>query len=282
MNGSAVIDAHHHVWDLFVRDQARTRAFAPLRRSFSIDDLVSLLYENGVNATVLVQTLNILAETPELLRVAEQSSFVIGVVGWVDLLADDVDVQFAELKSWPGGELLVGMRHVVQDEEDPNWLRRSGLLRGLDAVANRGLSFDILIRHDQMDTAVALALSNVKFILDHFGKPWIAMGEIDDWSERIVDLAKCENVAVKPSGLVTEAEHAAWTVDNLRPCAYVVFGSFGARRVIFGSDWPVCQLAASYGEVISVARQLTRGLSDFDREWVFGLSARAWYGLEIV
>lgn len=284
MNGGAVIDAHHHVWDLSVRDQAWTRAFAPLRRSFSIDDLAPLLSENGVNATVLVQTLNIPDETPELLRVAEQSSFVIGVVGWVDLLADDVDDQLAELESLPGGEFLVGIRHIVQDEEDPNLLRRSGVLRGLQAVANRGLSFDILIRDDQMDAAigVARALPNVKFILDHFGKPSIAMGEIDDWSEQIVELAKCENVAIKLSGLVTEAKHAAWTVDDLRPYADVVFASFGARRVIFGSDWPVCQLAASYGEVISVARQLTLGLSDLDREWVFGLSACAWYGLEFV
>jgi L-fuconolactonase len=282
MRQAVTVDAHTHVWDLFVRDQPWTRELPSLRRSFSVHDLAQPLRENFVNVTVLVQTLNIQDETPELLRVASESPIVSGVVGWIDLL-DDVDAQIAELRTSAGGEFLVGVRHVVPAEDDPNWLRRPDVLKGLAAVANLGLSFDVVNRHDQNESIIQVArlLSNLNLVLDHLGGPLIAQREFDEWRNHIVELSQFENVAVKLSGLVTVADHTSWTVDDLRPYTDVVLSHFGSRRIMFGSDWPVCHLAATYGEVMDAAQQLTRGLSQDDREWVFGHSARVWYGLKI-
>lgn len=274
------VDAHHHVWDLSVRDQPWTTEFPQLRRTFSISDLAPLLLDNLVDVTVLVQTLNIRDETPELLRVARENSLIAGVVGWVDLLAD-VNAQVAQLRASTGGEFLAGLRHVIPEEDDPFWLRRSDVLEGLAAVAHCGLPFDVLVHHDQIDSVIDLArrLPYLNLVLDHLGNPLIAQGDLFEWRNLIVELSKFRNVAVKLSGLVTLANRKTWTVDDLRPYTDVILSHFGSRRVIFGSDWPVCQLAATYGEVMDAARRLTQSLSEEDREWVFGRSACAWYGL---
>ena len=275
------IDAHHHVWDLDVRDQPWTANLAPLRRSFGFGELRPSLLAHQVDATVVVQTIPVAAETPELLALAADEPMVAGVVGWVDLTAPDVGARLADLRSGPGGDRLVGVRHGVQAEPDPRWLCRPDVRRGLAAVAEAGLAYDLLVVPVQMPAAVetVTALPDLRFVLDHAGKPALASGEIASWRADIHALAALPNVAVKLSGLITEADHASWTVQQLRPVARTLLESFGPQRMMFGSDWPVCLLAGSYDDVLAAAAVLTAHLDERELAAVFGGSATLWYGL---
>jgi len=283
MRAAPRVDAHHHVWDLSARDQEWTRQFPLLHRSFGLDDLRPLLSQSAIRATVVVQTLNVAEETTELLSLAKSYPVVAGVVGWVDLCANDVSDQLARLKELPGGDSLVGIRHLVQDEPDEQWLARPDVLRGLGNVQVADLVYDVLVRPPQIPAALCAVKStpNLRFVLDHFGKPPIAEGRMEPWRSQMTELARCENVAVKFSGLVTEADHRHWQADDLRAYVEVILSTFGPSRVMFGSDWPVCQLAASYERVLSVAEELTQHLSGPERDDLFGRTAIRWYGLDL-
>jgi L-fuconolactonase len=274
------IDTHHHLWDLSVRDQPWTAALPALRRSFSMADLVPELDRAEIDATVLVQTIAVKAETPELLVIAAGSPRIAGVVGWVDLEAPDVEDTIAALRGLPGGERLVGIRHQVQGEPDRAWLNRPSVRRGLAAVAAAGLSYDLLVTPNQLPSAISSAreLPDLRFILDHGGKPQIARDRLEPWSGLIASLAALPNVAVKLSGLATEASQW-WNVDELQPYVDVLLNTFGASRILFGSDWPVSLLAASYSETAAAAAQLLDGISEDEREAVFGSNAIIWYRL---
>jgi L-fuconolactonase len=283
MMTTPLIDAHHHLWDLSRREQTWTKVTRAIHRSFLEGDLSPLLQGNNVDATVLVQTLNDSVETKEFLAWEDESEFIRGVVGWVDLGSRDVSDEIAALQGLPGGHRLVGVRHLVQDELDPNWLRQPQVREGLRYLGKAGLVYDLLVRPIQLDAAIdtVRSLPDVRFVLDHCGKPPIASGEIESWRDLMIELATLENVAVKLSGLVTEAHQPDWQVDDLRPYAEVVLTHFGARRVMFGSDWPVCLLAATYREVVDVARSLTGELSPSEIDLVFGGTALNWYGLDL-
>ncbi|SDI16677.1 L-fuconolactonase [Actinokineospora alba] len=274
------VDAHHHVWDLAVRDQPWTSELPRLRRSFDFADLAPCLRANRIDATVLVQTITVAEETPEFLQLAEDTAEIAGVVGWVDLTAPDVADRLHELRAGPGGKWLVGIRHQVQGEPDDKWLCRAEVRRGLAAVAAAGLVFDLLVTSSQLPAAIdtARALPELSFVLDHAGKPPIALGETEPWRGDLSELATLPNVAVKLSGLVTEAR-PDWTTDDLLPYAEHALSSFGPDRVMFGSDWPVCLLAATYDEVLTVTEELTAQLSEDERAEVFGGTAVRWYGL---
>ena len=278
---TARIDAHHHVWDLDVRDQPWTAELPSLRRTFAVGELRPHLAAHNIAGTVLVQTIVGPEETPELLALAAADSAVAGVVGWVDLTTPAVDDELARLRSLPGGHALVGVRHQVQEEPDPRWLCRPDVRRGLAAVAAAGLSYDLLVTADQLTAAVATvrALPELRFVLDHGGKPRIRDGELEPWRSHIAALGECANVAVKLSGLVTEAAPDTWTVADLRPYADALLQSVGPARLMYGSDWPVCLLAASYDQVIDAAEQLTGALSPSERVDVFGGTAARTYGL---
>ena len=273
------IDAHHHVWDLAVRDQPWTAELPGLHRSFDIAELRPSLLAHGIDATVVVQTITVADETPELLALAAREPLVGGVVGWVNLTAPDVADRLAALGSQAGGNRLVGIRHQVQGEPDPRWLCRDDVRRGLAAVARAGLVYDLLVVPSQLTAAVetVAALPELTFVLDHAGKPAIASGSLAPWRSDIRALAALPNVAVKLSGLVTEADHATWTVDQLRPYARTLLDAFGADRVMFGSDWPVCLLAGSYDDVIAAAEVLTGRLDATEQAAVFGRTAERWY-----
>ncbi|GAA4841620.1 amidohydrolase family protein [Luteimicrobium xylanilyticum] len=275
------IDAHHHVWDLAVRDQPWTAGLPALRRSFTMDDLRPALRRNGVDATVVVQTVCVAEETPELLALSAKDPDVAGVVGWVDLTAPDVADRLAGLLEAPGGERLVGIRHQVQEEPDPRWLCRPDVRRGLRAVAEAGLAYDLVVLPAQLDTVVETvrALPEVRFVLDHAGKPPIARGALEPWATHVRGLAAEPGVAVKLSGLVTEADHAAWTVEDLRPYASTVLEAYGPGRTMAGSDWPVCLLAAGYDDVAAATDALLAGASDDERDLVLGGAAARWYHL---
>jgi len=283
MEHSIRVDAHHHVWDLAVRDQEWTRGLTALERSFSLDDLLPSLESNDVRATVLVQTLNVTEETQELLEVAKNSSVVAGVVGWADITRGDISDELSRLHSLPGGELLVGIRHLVQDERDPQWLCRADVLDGLAKLEDAAIVYDLLVRPHQIPSAIKVVQSrpNLRFVLDHFGKPQIGEGLLEPWRSQMNELSQCENVVVKFSGLVTEADHTRWRTVDLRPYVEVVLSEFGPQRMMFGSDWPVCQLAASYEQVVMLAEELTSQLSPTEKTSPFGDTAVHWYGLDV-
>ena len=279
-----MIDTHHHVWDLAVRDQPWIEPTWPIRRTFTLADLSGPAEAAGVEATVLVQTVLDPAETLEFLALAAASTSprVAGVVGWVDLTRPDVADALAALAAAEGGDRLVGIRHQVQGEADPRWLCRPDVRRGLRAVGEAGLAYDLLTLPHQLPAAVETvrALPDVRFVLDHLSKPPIARGELRPWADDLRDLAACPNVAAKLSGLVTEADWTGWSVRQLRPYATAALDAFGPDRLMFGSDWPVCLLAAgSYGEVVDVARRLTDHLTATERAEVFAGTARRWYRL---
>ena len=273
------IDAHHHVWDLAIRDQPWTVPLAALRRSFGLDELRPSLQRHHIGATVLVQTVCLPEETPELLALAAADPLVCGVVGWADLTAPDVADKLAALRSLPGGRLLVGVRHQVQEEPDPRWLCRPDVRRGLAAVAEAGLVYDLVTLAGQLPAVIETvhALPGVRFVLDHGGKPDVASGRLEPWRFAVTELAQCPNVAVKLSGLATQDDPPSWNLARLQPYASTLLDAFGPSRTMFGSDWPVCLLAGSYTDAILGAEQLTAPLNPAERAQVFGDTAARWY-----
>ncbi|MFE4751909.1 amidohydrolase family protein [Streptomyces mirabilis] len=277
------VDAHHHVWDLSVRDQDWITGpeLQPLRRDFGVADLAPQARAAGVDRTVLVQTITVPEETPEFLALAARSELIAGVVGWTDLTRPDVADELARLRELPGGRHLKGIRHQVQGETDPEWLLRPDVRDGLAAVAEAGLVYDLVVLPHQLPACVRAAADHpgLTFVLDHLGKPPIATGVLQPWATAVRALAELPNTVCKLSGMVTEADHAKWTVDGLRPYADTVLDAFGPGRLMFGSDWPVCTLAASYGQVVDAAEELTGGLGAEERAEVFGGTATRVYRL---
>jgi L-fuconolactonase len=274
------IDAHHHVWDLSVREQPWMVGpeLEPIRRNFSVDELVPIASAAGVTQTVLVQTVGLPDETPEFLAIAAGNDLVAGVVGWVDLTAADVEDALTGLLERPDGQWLKGIRHQVHDEPDPRWLCRPEVRRGLAVVGEAGLVYDLLTKTPHLPAALetAQALPEVSFVVDHISKPVVG-GDLEPWASGIRALAALPNVTCKLSGMVTEASWTDWKVSDLKPYADVVLDAFGPDRVMFGSDWPVCLLAASYAEVVQAAEDLTAELTDADRDQIFGETARRVY-----
>jgi len=277
------VDAHHHLWDLSVREQSWMvgSEMDPIRRNFTVDDLAPLAAAAGITSTVIVQTVGLPDETPEFLTVAADNELVAGVVGWVDLTSASVADDLAALRGGPDGSWLKGIRHQVHDETDPDWLCRADVHRGLRAVSEAGLAYDLLTKTPNLPAATqTVALHpDLSFVVDHISKPPITTGKLEPWASDLRELASYPNVTCKLSGMVTEASWTSWTVDDLRPYVEVVLTAFGPERVMFGSDWPVCLLAASYDQVVEAAEQLTAGLSPEEREAVFGGTARRVYQL---
>jgi L-fuconolactonase len=272
-----IIDAHHHLWeDLSRRDYDWLAGLDRIRRPYTVANLTAV---SPADRTVLVQTVPSVEETVEFLATAEATPLIAGVVGWVDLTAPDITDRLASLRSSPGGDYLVGIRHPAQDEPDPDWLTRPEVVRGIKAVAQAGLTYDVLVQPPQHQAAVRLAdaVPGVRLVLDHAGKPAIAADGHAPWASFLTELALRPNVYCKLSGLITEADWTTWTAEDLRPYAEHVLETFGPSRVMFGSDWPVCELAATYDQVLTTARACTADLSPSEREDVFaGTATRAY------
>jgi L-fuconolactonase len=278
------VDAHHHLWDPGRRAYPwMDESVAAIRRPFGVADLDAAAGPERFEETIAVQAVSSLEETEELLDTAAASGRVAGVVGWVDLADPEVAATLAALRARPGGRALVGVRHQVHDEPDPDWLLDDQVLDGLAAVAAAGLVYDLLVRERELPAARAVAerLPELTLVVDHLAKPRIREGAMQPWAGELAALAGHPNVACKVSGLVTEADWAAWTPAQLVP--YVAHSAevFGPERLLFGSDWPVCLLAAGYGEVVAAAAEaLDRaGLGPAEREAVFGANARRLYRL---
>jgi L-fuconolactonase len=283
-----MVDAHHHVWDLAAHAQPwlELPGHEPLLRNYSEADLRPLASAAGVVATVVVQTVIDPAETPELLAVAAASDLIAGVVGWTDLQSPDVDDLLAALQERPGGHLLRGIRHPVLVETDPDWLRRPAVLAGLSAVGAAGLCYDIVITADLLPAATeaAAASPGLTFVLDHLGNPRIGPRPDELWMSGIRAMAALPNAVCKLSGVLSEPPHeqdaaAGDDVSHLIPYYEIVLAAFGPDRMMFGSDWPVCTLSASYADVVGAALALTSGLSPIERTAIFGGTARRIYGL---
>jgi L-fuconolactonase len=279
-----IIDAHHHLWDY---DAARypwmTSEYAPIRRRFSPDDLLPMLTACGVSATVLVQTCSSLDETRTFLEVGAGTPFIAGVVGWVDLASANVVETIGALQAGATGRKLVGIRHQVHDEPDPAWLLHPTVQRGVAAVGLAGLAFDLLVRPRELPSAHATAVRHpeIRFVLDHLAKPPIRAGGSAVWDAWMPRMAELPNVYCKLSGLVTEADWQGWSVEQLRPYVERAVSWFGPTRLMFGSDWPVCLVAASYARVLATARALVQGLPPAQQQAIFGETAAAVYRLRL-
>jgi L-fuconolactonase len=256
-------------------------ALNPVRKPFMPADLAPELAAQDISGTVLVQTIPSLLETHEFLELAAHTDFIWGVVGWVDLTSAGVGDDLDALIARPGGDRLVGIRHQVHDEEDPEWLNRPAVRRGLAAVQERGLVYDLLVRARELPAAIdtVAALPRLQFVLDHIAKPRIAEGKDPEWRERMPALTALPNVAVKLSGMVTEANWASWTPADLRPFVASVVEWFGVGRLMFGSDWPVCLLASSYAGVVKGLSEALGPISPDDAARIFGLNAVSVYRL---
>ncbi|HKW71332.1 MAG TPA: amidohydrolase family protein [Candidatus Dormibacteraeota bacterium] len=269
-----MVDSHHHFWNPTRREYPwMSDELASIRKPFGPDELRPLLDDNRVDKTILVQTVSSLEETREFLETAATVEFVGGVVGWVDLTSPDVADTIATLVS----DHLVGIRHQVHDEPDPEWLLRDDVQRGIAEVGEAGLVYDLLVRARELPAALETVRRqrDMSFVIDHAAKPRIAGGSWDrEWEERLAPFSDERNVTCKLSGLVTEADWKAWTAEDLEPYVRAVVGRFGADRCMFGSDWPVCLLAAGYDRVFKAIQQIV-GLDD----QIFGETARRVYGL---
>jgi L-fuconolactonase len=275
----AVIDSHHHVWDLSVREQPWTAPYPSLHRSFVLDDLRPALRRGNVTGTVLIQTVTLPAETPELLALAAAEPVVAGVVGWAELDAPGIGDRLAELRSLPGSEYLAGIRHPVQEEPDLYWLCRPAVRRGLGAVGAAGLAYDLLVTAAQLPAAVATvrALPDMRFVLDHAGSPPPDPEAGAAWRRDILELARAENVTVKLSGLLNCAYPEKAPPDLLRSWTDTLLKGFGPQRMMYGSDWPVCTLTTPYDNVLATARELAEGLSAAERHALFAGTASRFY-----
>ncbi len=276
------IDAHQHFWDPARRDYPwMTAKYQPLQRAFGPADLQPELELEHMSGSVLVQTLPSSQESAELLALAASVPYVRGVVGWVDLTAADVAGRIAALRAGPGGELLVGVSHRVHDEPDPAWLERADVRRGLAAVAQAGISFDLQVRTRELPAALAVcaAIPDLQFVLDHLALPPIASGDLSAWGRALLPLAELPNVSAKLSGLVTEADWGAWSIDDLRHPVELAVDAFGAQRLMLGSDWPICLLAGAYCDAIDLVRYLVAELPAYEQGLIRGGTALHVYGL---
>ena len=275
------IDSHQHFWkyDPSVHGWINN-SMHKIKKDFLPEDLAPLLLDNQFLGCVAVQADQVEEETKFLLGLAKEYDFIKGVVGWVNLLDENVSER---LNYFSPEKKLKGFRHVVQGEADGFMLRKD-FRHGIAALKEYGYTYDILVFHHQLPDAINLVnhFPDQPFVLDHIAKPDFKTGNIKKWKEDIKELAKAENVLCKVSGMVTEAHWHSWSPDDLKPCLDVVFENFTADRLMFGSDWPVCNVAASYREVVNIVQDYVAQLSQDEQDMVWFKNAQAFYSLEVL
>ncbi|UCG87945.1 MAG: amidohydrolase family protein [Gemmatimonadota bacterium] len=274
------IDAHQHFWHYDpVRDGWITEEMAVLKRDFLPDDLRPLIEAQGVEGTVAVQADQSEDETDFLLQLAASHPFIKGVVGWVDLRAPMLGKRLEHFSRF---EHLCGVRHIAQAEAD-DFLARDDVVRGIGLLSDFGLTYDILVYPQQLLAALSLVekLPDSPFVVDHLAKPLIRQGKTEPWATHMRELAQHQKVCCKVSGLVTEADWRRWRPEDIRPYLDLAFEAFGPDRLMFGSDWPVCTLAASYREVWELLDGYASQFSASERGKLFGGNAARFYGLAV-
>jgi L-fuconolactonase len=270
------LDSHQHFWRYDAAQYPWIPSGSALRRDWLPSDLERLQRPLGFDGSIAVQARQSLAESWWLLGLADADPRIQGVVGWVDLRSDRVEEELSPLASHPR---FVGVRHVAQDEPDDRFLVGTEFIRGIGRLRQFDLAYDLLVYPRQLPAAIELVsrFPEQRFVLDHLAKPQIRDGVREPWAAQIRELARQENVLCKVSGMVTEADHARWKWEDFRPYLDVVFEAFGAGRLMFGSDWPVCLLAASYEQVEGLARDYTRHFGVRDSEAFWGGNCAGFY-----
>jgi len=274
------IDSHQHFWRYdAARDAWITESMAVLKRDFLPEHLAAELTANGIDASIAVQADQSENETTFLLDLAEKNRRIAGVVGWVDLLSPRVGER---LEYFSRFSKVRGFRHVAQAEPDDRFLAREDFVKGIAQLRAFDFTYDVLIYPKQLPAAIELAarLPKQRFVVDHLAKPEIKSGNTAAWAAQMREIAQNKNVFCKLSGLVTEADWKHWKADDFKPYLDVVFDTFGVERLMFGSDWPVCLLAAMYGQVKQLIENYVKGYSEADKEKIFGGNAARFYGLE--
>ncbi|ASZ11625.1 amidohydrolase family protein [Chitinophaga pendula] len=273
------IDSHQHFWRYHpVKDAWITDDMQVIQRDFLPDDLQPVLTANGITGCVAVQADQSEAETDWLLQLAGAYPFIKGVVGWVDLRAEHIRERLLHYKQFP---LLKGFRHIVQAEPDPAFLLGKEFLRGIAALQDFGFTYDILVLSTQLPAVVSFVAQcpAQKLVVDHLAKPAIRSGDIHEWANDMRQLGRHPHVYCKVSGMVTEADWQGWHADDLRPYLDVVFEAFGPERLLFGSDWPVCLVAAQYAEWCALLEDYMQGLTFAEKRMVWGGNAKQFYNL---
>ena len=280
------IDSHHHVWDLSVREQGWMvgEALNPIKKNFSINDLRQAITGCGIDKTVVVQTVTNYDETPELLELADTDDLVAGVVGFLKIDAEDAISHLDSYQSLRGFEYLVGIRDIAHDYEDVKYLSKPQVVKNVQELGKRGLVYDLLTKTPHMRAAIDLvkACPNTKFVLDHISKPYIAKADMQPWADQITELASFENVVVKVSGLFTEADWKNWKKEDFWPYLEHITKSFTPNRMMFGSDWPVCLLAATYKQSIDLVEEFISKFSESEKNAFWAGTANKAYGLNLI
>jgi L-fuconolactonase len=271
-----IIDSHQHYWRLARGDYSwLTRKLGPIYRDFEPDDMAALLQATGVERTIAVQAAPTEAETQYLLALAKKTHSIAGVVGWTDFDSPDASRRIAAMAR---NRLLVGLRPMIHDIADPDWMLSSAVSKALSAMQRKGLVFDALVRPPHLSRLLVLAdrCPDLAIVIDHCAKPQIRDGVIEPWASDMAALARRANVHIKLSGLVTEAT-TGWKIHDLAPYVRHVLKSFGPDRVLWGSDWPVLNLASDYAQWVAVSKQLLKGLSADDLAAIMGGNAERVY-----
>ncbi|HZY61972.1 MAG TPA: amidohydrolase family protein [Edaphobacter sp.] len=275
------IDSHQHYWKVDRGDYHwMSPAAGVLYRDYLPADLRPLLRQHGIDKTVVVQAAQTVAETDFLLKLAAEDDSIAGVVGWLDLEAEDFTELFERYRQHAK---FVGMRPMLQDIAEDDWIMKPQVLKSLQLIAEADFPFDLLVhsRHLPYMLRALGAVPRLRAVVDHIAKPEIRTGTLEPWKSLMAEVARNANVYCKLSGMITEADHKHWSVDDLRPYVEHVMQCFGVDRVMFGSDWPVCLLAGSYGQVVSALREILAPVMNEDTERkIFGENAGRFYGIK--
>lgn len=277
-----MIDAHQHFWQLSQPFNYRwldNPALHRIRRDFLPADLKPHLDATGIHQSIFVQTQHNVAENRWVLGLAEQNDFIAGVVGWVDLASPECESQLLEFTPHPK---FVGIRHITQDEPDDDFIVRPDVVRGLKVLQKHQVPFDLLffVKHLKHAATLGALLPDLPMVIDHLAKPRIKDQALDDWLPHLRAAAQFPNIHVKLSGLITEAHWAQWKPSDLKPYIHAALELFGPRRCMFGTDWPVCELAGSYEQVVAATNEALGPLSSEDRHQLFSETARRFYRLK--
>ena len=275
------VDAHQHYWQLsqpFDYEWLKQPEMKAICRDYLPTDLAPHLQATGVERTVFVQTQHNLQENLWALELAEEHDWIAGVVGWVDLASPDCESQLLEF--W-GDPKFVGIRHITQDEPNDDFIVQPEVLRGLKVLEQHQVPFDLLfyVKHLRHAATLGRQLPQLPMVIDHLSKPKIKQQSIEDWLPQLQAAAKCDNIFCKLSGMVTEADWEQWRPADLRPYVESALEAFGPERCMFGSDWPVCELAGSYEQVHAALKEVVGDISPTETELIFGGVAEAFYRL---
>ncbi|MEZ6124495.1 MAG: amidohydrolase family protein [Planctomycetaceae bacterium] len=279
-----IIDAHQHFWQLdlpFEYGWLRSEQHQPICRDFLPTDLKPLIQQAGVSKTIFVQTQHNTQENEWALELAQQNDFIAGVVGWVDLASPDCEGQLLEFKDQPR---FVGIRHITQDEPDDDFIVRPNVIRGLKVLQKYDVPFDLLfyVKHLKHAAVLARELPELRMVIDHLAKPRIREGVTSGWIDDLKAAAAFPNICCKLSGMVTEADWKHWKPADLKPYVETALDAFGPDRCMYGSDWPVCELAGSYQQVFSALKEIVGPLSETECQAIFGGTANRFYGLNLM